>query len=236
MGSKSAALRITHSLLTLAGYAQETYMDERYWIEIPCSVCGEKFWIRKRVMEVRKLAGEREKVCSKSCVTKRMHEENPHVAQGMSLIGKGHAGNPSWNKGVPTRPETKALLSEQGKLRKAEFLAIRGGNGMGPTACELTLRPLLPESFQWNYPVPLGRRQEGYPTNYKLDYADPNLKIGIEVDGASHKSRASLDKKKEDKLKELGWSVLRISNSTIQRCTTSALREHLTSLLATVGR
>jgi very-short-patch-repair endonuclease len=61
----------------------------------------------------------------------------------------------------------------------------------------------------------LGRRTPGYPSHYKIDIAEPNLKIAIEVDGFSHHSRRLLDQKKDEKLRSLGWGVLRFWNRDI---------------------
>jgi very-short-patch-repair endonuclease len=102
------------------------------------------------------------------------------------------------------------------------------------TEAEQLVATLLPACWVWNYPVALGRRQEGYPTNYKLDFANPNTKQGLEVDGNSHNmsARKAQDKKKEAKLAGLGWSVLRITNKEVLSLySTLKLKEHLTTLL-----
>ena len=228
--------RSTHSLLMLDGFVLRIYMDARYWTRTPCPVCGKEFWVRRRELEVKAQRGEKPKVCSKSCVTKRMHQMNPHVAELARAAGRQRwSTNPPW-LGKHHSEETKALLRQQGLARRAAFLALRQGNGTGLTRAEALVQPLLPSGFVWNYPVSLGKRQEGYPTNYKLDFADPEKKIGLEIDGPSHKSRVMLDQKKEAKLAELGWRVLRLSNTQIfQTSTTSALKELLTSLLGEAG-
>jgi very-short-patch-repair endonuclease len=62
--------------------------------------------------------------------------------------------------------------------------------------------------------------------------------MGLEVDGNSHTAtvRQMQDRKKEAKLAELGWSVFRISNAQTEKLyLTLKLREHLTTLLATIG-
>jgi hypothetical protein len=103
---------------------------------------------------------------------------------------------------------------------------------------EQLISEVLPVGWVWNYPVALGGRQPGYPTNYKLDFAWPHLKVGLEVDGNSHTAaaRQMQDRKKEAKLAELGWSVFRISNVQAERLsTTLKLKEHLTILLGITG-
>jgi len=67
------------------------------------------------------------------------------------------------------------------------------------------------------YAISLGPRTEGYPTCYKVDIGNPTLMLAIEVDGNSHQmvSRHEEDQRREAKLADLGWQVLRFSNQTI---------------------
>ena len=93
---------------------------------------------------------------------------------------------------------------------------MQGGNGRGPTATEVALAAVLP-SMRLGEIVPLGSRGNGYPTHYKLDLADRQAMLCIELDGASHysRSRQAQDRKKEEKLRSLGWIVLRFWNKEI---------------------
>ena len=64
-------------------------------------------------------------------------------------------------------------------------------------------------------PVPAGMgRGNGYPTHFKLDLAQMESKTAFEFDGGSHgtRERQEQDAKKMSRLKELGWSVYRVSN------------------------
>ena len=63
--------------------------------------------------------------------------------------------------------------------------------------------------------ISLGRKQQGYPTCYKVDCGNRRLRIAIEADGLSHNYRRELDAKKDAKLASLGWTVLRFSNQQI---------------------
>ena len=60
----------------------------------------------------------------------------------------------------------------------------------------------------------MGRRTGGYPTHYKLDLANPEKRICIEVDGPSHGTflARERDARKTSLLEESGWSVYRVSN------------------------
>jgi very-short-patch-repair endonuclease len=97
--------------------------------------------------------------------------------------------------------------------------SVRGGNGTGMTPCEKLLSAHLPTGYIWNYAIKLGGRHPGYPTCYKVDFGNPKTKHAIEVDGGSHgsKERRLQDRKKEAKLRELGWSVSRITNREVLR-------------------
>lgn len=84
---------------------------------------------------------------------------------------------------------------------------------------EEMLSKVLGEDWVFNYAVGLGGRFPGYPTNYKVDFGNPRTKVAIEVDGSSHNclQQRAKDRKKEKKLAELGWSVLRVSNAQVAR-------------------
>src|SRR5579859_913385 len=77
-------------------------------------------------------------------------------------------------------------------------------------------------------------KNSGYPSCYKIDIAEPTLKIGIEVDGASHGLilRKKQDRKKERLLGGLGWIVLRFSNRQV----TERLEECVQTVLSTISR
>ncbi|HDZ27302.1 MAG TPA: DUF559 domain-containing protein [Candidatus Aminicenantes bacterium] len=94
------------------------------------------------------------------------------------------------------------------------WLGKRGGNGQFTPQ-----QVLLATALGWpmEVAISLGKRQKGYPTNYKVDVGNKKLKLGIEVDGKNHRMKRNIlkDKKKENKLEELGWKVLRFTNKEI---------------------
>ncbi len=114
------------------------------------------------------------------------------------------------------RPEVRADVSRK-LVAMGWGPTVRGGNGTGPTRCEL----LLSEKLGWptNVIVKPGMgRGNGYPTHYKLDIAHEGLKIAIEVDGNSHMviDRKIQDLKKADWLISKGWKVIRFKNSQVE--------------------
>lgn len=56
-----------------------------------------------------------------------------------------------------------------------------------------------------------------YPVlNYHLDFANPGLKIGLELDGAEFHNKEK-DLIRDNKLRELGWTIFRISGKEMNR-------------------
>jgi very-short-patch-repair endonuclease len=111
--------------------------------------------------------------------------------------------------------ETRMRISAALRAKKHRP-PVQGGNGRGPTRTETALVSVLAQ-MRTNVVVPLGSRGNGYPTHYKLDLADADRRICIELDGPSHFAlkRQAQDRKKEEKLRSLGWTVLRFWNKEI---------------------
>ncbi len=109
-----------------------------------------------------------------------------------------------------TYPETRAKLSATMK-RIGKRPPVRGGNGTGLSPCER----LLAEAT-------------GLPSHFKLDLADPTIKLAIEVDGNTHYGdRKAADARKTAFLAGRGWTVLRFTNAQV--------REDLAGCAATVA-
>jgi hypothetical protein len=101
-------------------------------------------------------------------------------------------------------------------LRAIQHTPIqRGGNGKLLPLAQLAMLHALGGGWVAEHPIPTKQgRHSGYPTCYKVDIANPDLMIAIEIDGSSHRllSRKKLDQKKGDLLSQLGWQVFRVSN------------------------
>lgn len=104
---------------------------------------------------------------------------------------------------------------------KEQFNRIKGGNGRGPTLAEQTLIDALNSAYaegtwQWSYVVKTGDAPQfgmgSRPSHYKIDIANENERIAIEVDGYSHRGQEATDTKKEEFLDDLGWKVIRVTN------------------------
>ncbi|WP_390621736.1 DUF559 domain-containing protein [Roseiconus nitratireducens] len=85
------------------------------------------------------------------------------------------------------------------------------------------------------YPVPTGDdNQSGLPNHIKIDLANPELRLAIELDGRSHGGRTNRrrDRRKTRFLLRCGWSVLRLSNAKAQSlCTTCKSADTLRTTL-----
>ena len=93
---------------------------------------------------------------------------------------------------------------------------VRGGNGTGPTLSQHTLSFMCKLPIE--YPIKTaGSGVQNIPNCYKVDLAEPSVKLAIEVDGGSHNSiiRKEADKKKTKTLNSLGWCVLRFTNKEV---------------------
>jgi len=165
-----------------------------------CEHCGEVFrpWIKRdedgNVISMMKPAfWKRQRFCSISCSKKR---ENAMRC-----------------------PAARAKMSATLK-RIGHQPIVQGGNGRGLTESQKILFEILGDDWIPEHAVPTGLRMatrgtaEAYPTNYKLDLANPKLMIGIELDGVSHNtpSRRAQDQKKDKLLQSFGWRVLRVPN------------------------
>jgi hypothetical protein len=118
------------------------------------------------------------------------------------------------------RQKVSATLKKIGHAPK-----IRKGNGHGPTAAQSLLAQALGIGWKLEFVVvtKAGHRNKVYPNCYKIDIANPELMIAIEVDGGSHLTldRQAQDRKKTAFLTSAGWKVCRVSNAEAIRLSTT---------------
>jgi superfamily I DNA/RNA helicase len=91
--------------------------------------------------------------------------------------------------------------------------AVRGGNGRALTVPQQLLLDALGDGWVAEYAAktkPAGGKAAGYPWAYKIDVANVEHMIAIEVDGSSHNKVK--DAKKDNCLEQLGWTVYRFEN------------------------
>jgi len=119
------------------------------------------------------------------------------------------------------RPDVRAKVSAA-HHGKGWLAKVRGGNGAPMPTPQLLLHLIT-----------------GWPTEYSIstgnpkwraavvDLACPDLKIAIECDGQSHRTKAqrNRDRIKEQMLTEQGWLVLRFTNKQILEETETIIQE-----------
>lgn len=158
-----------------------------------------------------------QRYCGRSCSRKAMWasktaEEKKAI---FTKVSSKLMGRNTWNKGVPCRAETRKKLSIGHKLI-GHKPKVQGGNGR-VAPCEQMMREML--KSQWIEQFSIKTHQShgsGYPRVYKLDFAWPQRRRGLEIDGNSHTSRKHLDAKKDSLLATLGWQVFRVSNAQVR--------------------
>lgn len=63
--------------------------------------------------------------------------------------------------------------------------------------------------FGWKF-----RRQ--HPIGSRIaDFACPELRVVVEIDGVSHRSRHSDDMRRERQIEALGWQIIRVAESAV---------------------
>lgn len=64
--------------------------------------------------------------------------------------------------------------------------------------------------------------------NYSIDFAMPDIKLGIEVDGAlfhSTEEQVHSDRQRDQKLAQLGWTILRFTDKEVESRTREIIEE-----------
>jgi very-short-patch-repair endonuclease len=88
------------------------------------------------------------------------------------------------------------------------------GNGQQITPTQSYLSELF---LDFTLELQVNLKDNQYPGWYKIDLANDKLKIGIEVDGTSHKGREESDNRKDMRLGNLGWTFLRIPENYVEQ-------------------
>jgi len=223
---KSLVAQIIRSLPRGAGSALKTLNLEIPFCqqERPCEWCSVVF-LPKDTKGVARF-------CSRSCSAKWRMSQTQYVAkcQTPEARAKRGAKKAAWfRSGSPkavkelariaalnpmSNPAVRAKVSAILKKMKHRP-SVPGGNGTGLTVPQMILLDALGPDWKAEYPLRLGKREAGYPASYKLDLANVEMKVCIEVDGPSHYSRKAKDAKRDAKVTSLGWKVLRFWNKDI---------------------
>ena len=177
-----------------------------------CCICGGDVKRSKELMALYRKSGRA--YCSKRCSGRYRSELSSRV---MANTNRKYASKRMTERNPMSNPDTRKKVSET--LREIGHKPmVRGGNGKPPTKAEVALISMLGMyGFQSQFVVTTGWGTSPGPGHYKIDCANPTLKIAIEADGMSHASlsRQASDARKDSFLRGEGWTVFRFSNETI---------------------
>lgn len=130
------------------------------------------------------------------------------------------ARDPNWRDRVS---EATTAAMHRPEVREKHLVGLaaqsgynfKSGNGQALT---LTVRGwealLIPLGYCREYAIATAGHGTEHrpPTSYKADFAHPETKTVVELDGPSHRNRKQqvLDRKKDEVLIALGWTVTRV--------------------------
>jgi len=156
-------------------------------------------------------------------VLEKVHSPEVAAKRGKKRSEWLKSGSPMALRELERIRQLNPMKDEETRKKVSQILramnhkpSVRGGNGTGMTVYQEYMKGLLSGSWIQEFAISLGKRKQGYPTHYKVDLGNPELKIAIEVDGYSHYSRKDEDKKKDAMLDSLGWKVLRFWNYQVK--------------------
>lgn len=195
----------------------------RRWRPMVCATCGKKF----ETQLMRKVT------CSKDCLTKRQVE---NVPANLIRWAKTKGRERMLNRNPMRDPKVRAKVSTS--LRAMGWQPPeRRGNGHGPTVHELLLASAL--GWENEVAVPTKKaRDSGYPPCYKVDVANRQLKIAVEINGNSHCALKvqRRDRKKLEFLESIGWRVLTFTNREIENDLASVVEKCLSTISKSTRR
>jgi hypothetical protein len=179
----------------------------RMTLLVHCTTCGTEFDLSPQPYHRRvKWTKFKRAFDTDECLKKWVSKDS---GERMARTNRAHASarmkanNPMAREG--SREKMKATLAEIGHKPH-----IRRGNGHPPTQPQQRLADFL----GWETEAVIAPKDGERPYHYRMDVAHPAMKVGIEVDGSSHCSlaRQASDRRKEERLRSLGWLLFRFSN------------------------
>lgn len=172
-----------------------------------CSECGAECTVSGWTLE--RWRTHQRAYCSKDCSSAYRSRVS---SETMARTNRVHASARMKTNNPMARDDVRLKMIASAKGRKFK---IRGGNGAPPTKAEIALMGMFgPLGFVAQHIFRTGHKD---PTHYKIDCANPYLRIAIEADGHSHASRdrQASDARKDARLIAAGWRVLRFTNQQI---------------------
>lgn len=196
---------------------------------IPCNTCQRPFEPTNGVKAKLKTGEQKKAYCSPECRAKASSE----CARRYALKNRAISSERMKKRNPMRMPGVKQKMMLSRSTNGIPWSPpVRGGNGRGSTLHEKLLMTALGQG--WG-PLAVATRKSralGYPCHYKIDVANKDLMVAIEVDGNSHHGSLAekRDSKKTQVLTGLGWRVFRFSNKRVERDLKACLNEILSSI------
>lgn len=197
----------------------------------PCAECGKDLVLTSHLAYQARAKGRG--LCPASPGEKKSACTRALASRVMSATNRTHASARMTRKNPMHREDVRAVVTAKARLRGWPESVERGGNGKPLPLPQRLLAATLGWPTEVSVPT-RGAPGSRLPHAYKLDLACEALKVGVEVDGASHnnRSRQAQDRKKEAALAGLGWTVLRFTNREV----TERLADCVQTVLSTISR
>lgn len=178
-----------------------------------CYMCKKEFFSDSKATYYSSLKKGRA-YCSIDCSKKSSSIQS---SIRMAITNKKYASERMKKNNPMSRPEIREKMRLT-SIRIGNRPQKRGGNGKGPTKYQLILATAI--GWDMEHIINTGALKDKYkaPNHYKIDIANPELKIAIEVDGNSHNTIKGQDRdeRKDAFLKEIGWKIIRFKNQEIK--------------------
>ena len=149
-------------------------------------------------------------------------------SERMARTNRAHASERMRRKNPMHSAETRVKMSETLK-RIGHKPRERGGNGSATPEPQKRLAEFL----GWRTEFTIIPSDGARPYHYKADIVHPTMKVCVEVDGGSHFSldRQSCDRRRDERLRSLGWLVFRFSNQEAMERTAECAQTVLSTTL-----
>lgn len=187
---------------------------------VPCTQCGASVVLRTKTQrDTHRASGTA--YCTAACKQAFLRTVNSRTMAGTN---RKYASERMKKRNPMRRAEVRDKVS-QTLHRIGHRPPIQGGNGRPMPEAQRALSEALRWPTEVVVKTGLGPTQ-GYPRSYKIDIANPDVMIGIEVDGFSHQSleRQAQDYKKTELLSGLGWTILRFTNADVTQNLTACVQ------------
>lgn len=196
-----------------------------------CEFCGKDFEVTDTVH------GRQKRFCNTSCSAKwrintygkvQVSEQGrKNQAKSLSNLWKTKEFRDNNHKRMtennPVYQDGVIKKSHETRLKNGGYSNnFKYGNGKISEYEEKVYDLLLTNGFYYNYAIPTKIAKDTfidkhYPPSYKPDFTNLVKKICIEIDGNNHttKHQIELDKKKDECLQFLGFTVIRFTHAQI---------------------